>query len=305
MAYFLAIDGGGSKTQVICTDESGQVVGEGFSGPTSLAVTNAGAASFNLKEAIRQAVEKLPPEVAIEKVAMGLAGMDTPEEALLAKNTFTPWFEPFHIKEFILVNDIEIALEGGTSAQDAVALISGTGSNCYGRNQAGQVAKAGGMDWLLADQGSGYSIGRAVLRMAVKSYDGRMRKTQLEQFICEHFHITNISELKAKVYNPPLTKTEVAELAQLCLRGFDQGDEVAKGIFDHAISELVIMSESVLSRLNLQAVPVDFVLAGSITKISYIQTQLITELKKMCPQINMIVPTAAPVFGALKLVMKA
>lgn len=304
MAYYLAVDGGGSKTQVICTDENGTVVGEGFSGPTSLAVINPGAASFNLREAIRQAVEKLPPNISIEIVAMGLAGMDTPEEELLSRSTFSPLFAPFSIKEFLLVNDIEIALEGGTSAPNAIALISGTGSNCYGRSQSGQIAKAGGMDWLLADQGSGYSIGRAVLRTAVKSFDGRIKKTQLEQFVCQHFRITSIAELKSKVYSPLMNKTEIAELAQLCLRSFDHGDEVAKSIFDHAIMELESMADTVVQRLGLVSVPFDCVLAGSITKIGYVQSSFCEQLTSKYPQVTVVIPTEAPVFGALKLARK-
>lgn len=304
MGYVLAIDGGGSKTQVVCADETGQVVGEGFSGPTSLEVTNPGAASFNLREAIRQAIEKLPPAATITKAVMGLAGLDSPAEEVLARQAFSPCLDAFPGISFILVNDIVIALEGGTSKSDAIALISGTGSNCYGRNQQGQTAKSGGMGWLLTDQGSGYAIGRATLRMAVKSYDGRIKKSQIEQLVCEHFRISSIADLENKIYSPQLSKTEVAELAQVCLRSFDQGDEVAKGIFDHSVNELGIMAETVIRKINLDDKPFDCVLAGSITKIAYVQSQLTERLAKSFPQMQVIVPTTAPVHGALNLALK-
>lgn len=304
MNYYLAIDGGGTKTQVLCADEAGQVVGEGISGPTSLAVINPGAASFNLREALRQATEKITGDAGFVIATMGLAGMDVESESQLARSIFGPVFEPYRVQKLVLVNDIVIALAGGSNSTNALALISGTGSNCYGRNQEGLSTKTGGMDFLLTDQGSGYAIGRAVLRQAVKSYDGRISKNLLEPFVCEHFRITSIAELKPRVYSPVLTKTEVAELAQVCLRAFDQGDAAARGIFDYAVTELFMMAKAVMDKLQLVQRPADCVLAGSVTKISYVQDQLRQKLLATAPQLNVVVPTEAPVHGALKLALQ-
>ena len=60
--YFLAVDGGGTKTDVVCANENGDVIGRGVSGPTNITTTSVGAASFNLIEAIRQSIESLPIE---------------------------------------------------------------------------------------------------------------------------------------------------------------------------------------------------------------------------------------------------
>lgn len=304
MNYYLAIDGGGTKTQVICADETGAVVGEGISGPTSLAVINPGAASFNLREALRQATERITADAQFPIAVMGLAGMDVEPEEALARSIFAPIFEPYRVQKLQIVNDIVIALAGGSDSPNALALISGTGSNCYGRNQAGQWAKTSGMDFLLTDQGSGYAIGRAVLRQAVKSYDGRVSKNLLEPFVCEHFRISSIAELKTKVYAPLLTKTEIAEMAQVCLRAFDQGDPAAKDIFDYAINELAMMATTVISKLELQNLPADCVLAGSVTKIAYIQNNLTQKLQAHAPQLQVVVPSQAPVHGALKLAQR-
>jgi N-acetylglucosamine kinase-like BadF-type ATPase len=305
MKYVLAVDGGGSKTHVICADETGAIIGEGVSGPTSLTATTVGAASFNLKEAVRQATETLPPETSFANLTIGLAGLDTPPEEVQARSVFTQVMSDRKIDHFILVNDTVIALENGTDDANALVVIAGTGSNCFGRNAQGMTAQAGGLDYILSDQGSGYNIGRAVLRKAVKSFDGRGPKTELEQFVCEHFHINSIAELKPKVHNPLLTKTEVAELAQQCLRAFDQGDQIAKGIFDHNIDELILMATAVLEKLELKETPSTCVLAGSITKIAYVQTQFSDHLKKAFPQVQVVVPTTPPVHGAVKLALKA
>lgn len=304
MKYFLAVDGGGTKTHVLCATDAGEVIGEGLSGPTNLTATTAGAASYSLREGIRQALEKAPADIQIEALVMGLAGLDTPTEQSTAEKVFGQVLQGVSIKKIQLVNDIVIALENGTQAPNALALISGTGSSCFGRNAQGQTAKAGGLDYLLTDQGSGYAIGRAVLRQAVKSFDGRHEKTMLEQFVCEHFHITSLAELKDKVHNPLLTKTEIAELAEVCLRAFDQGDSMAQAIFDYAVGELIIMAQAVMRRLELLEQPYDCVLVGSITRIMYIEEKLVVGLKAINSKINCVSPTQPPVYGALKLAIK-
>jgi N-acetylglucosamine kinase len=305
MEYVLAIDGGGTKTTVVCATLDGTEVGQGNSGPTSLTATNVGAASFNLREGIRQALEKCDPkQTTIVRAVMGLAGMDSQQEAEQAKQIFGTALHDYPINDFQLLNDIVIALASGTKKPDAVALISGTGSNCYAQNAEGQHIKVGGMDYLLTDQGSGYEIGRYVLRSAVKSYDGRIEKSVLEQLVCEHFHIASIGELKAKVYNPPLNKTEVAELAMLCSTAFAQGDEVAREIFDHVIDELFLMVSTAIIRLGMTNRGVDCVLVGSITKIEYVATRLEEKLKNVCPQIHVLHPEQQPVYGALRLAVQ-
>lgn len=187
--YYLAVDGGGTKTDVMCVDETGAVIGTGSSGPTSLTVSAIGAASFNLIEAVRVAIESKPEIRQFKKVVFGLAGVDTVEERDRAEEIFRRALSHYQFEEFILLNDSEIALVNGSDSPNALILVSGTGSICYGKNSQGQTARVSGMDYLLADQGSGYSIGRKVLHAAVKSFDGRGQKTSLEGLVCEHFMV--------------------------------------------------------------------------------------------------------------------
>ena len=213
--YYLAVDGGGTKTDVVCVDQNGAVVGKGSSGPTSLTVTTIGAASFNLIEAIRIAIETHPEITSFKKVVLGLAGVDTSEERDRAEEVFKRALSHYHFESFLLLNDSEIALANGSDSTNALILVSGTGSICYGKNSRGETARVAGMDYLLADQGSGYSIGRKVLLAAVKSYDGRGPKSLLETFVCEQFMVPSVSFLKQEIYNPDLTKSEVAALSRL------------------------------------------------------------------------------------------
>lgn len=304
MPYFLAVDGGGTKTHTICANESGQIVGEGSSGPISLTATSIGAASFNLREAIRQAIESLPTGTRVQKLVVGLAGMDTPQEQTQAEAIFGEVIKHFPIDRMQVVSNAVISLESGTDALNALVVISGTGSICYGRNAGGQTAKTSGMDYLLTDQGSGYTIGRQVLREAVKSYDGRRPKSILEDLVCQHFHIASIAELKDAVYNPPLTKGEIAELTKMGLVALEQGDVVAKAIFDHANESLVSMASTVIKRLQLHTESVDCVVAGNILKIPYVIEHFRENMQFVCHHMSIVQPTQSPAHGALKIAMR-
>lgn len=304
MKYYLAVDGGGTKTDTICVDESGAVVGRGISGPTSLTSSSVGAASFNLIESIRQAVEGLPEmyQTGFPILVMGLAGIDSESEHNEAYQVFSQSISHYKIEKFILLHDSLIALENGTDRADALVLIAGTGSICLGRNSLGQVYKVSGMDYLLTDQGSGYDIGRHVLREAVKSYDGRSAKSLLEELICDHYKIKSVAELKNVVYHPPLSKIEIADLAPLCTQAFEAGDSVAKDILDWTVSAITSMITTVVEKLQMEKF--DIVLSGAVTKIPYVKDNVSTYLSSHFPYAKVIVPMQDPVFGALKIAFK-
>jgi N-acetylglucosamine kinase-like BadF-type ATPase len=304
MNYLLAVDGGGTKTKVLCADESGVVVGEGLSGPTNLTATTVGAASFNLREGIRQATENLPEGWNISRMVIGLAGMDTSSEHNKAHHIFEQVLTHFRIGEVKLVNDIEIALESGTDKSDAVALISGTGSNCFARSAEGKHTQVGGMDFLLTDQGSGYAIGRAVLRRAVSSYDGRIERTMLEDLVCQHFKLPSIGELKDSVYHPLLSKPEIAGLSKVCSVAFEKNDSVARIILEDAVNELYLMVSTAMTKLGITDRQVDMVMVGGVTTIPFIQERLTEKLTTLCPKISIIRPDAQPVTGALKMALR-
>jgi len=304
MEYLIAVDGGGTKTKVLCSDLQGTIVGEGLSGPTNLTATSVGAASFNLREGIRQATQNLGQDWQVKKMVMGLAGMDTTSEHTKAQKIFNDVLVQYKINDVTLVNDIVIALESGTNKSDAVALIAGTGSNCYGRSAEGKEAKVGGMDFLLTDQGSGYAIGRAVLRAAVKSYDGRIEKSALEQLVCEYFRLPSIGELKDAVYNPMLNKSEIAALSKLCDDAFAQDDHVAKSIYDHTVFELFTMVQTVMKNTGIMERDVDLVFVGGVSTIPYVSDTLQQQLQRICPQLSMIKPDSDPVHGALKMALR-
>lgn len=299
--YLIGIDGGGSKTDGLCSDPSGHVLTRATTGPTSLTATSLGLASMNLVETLRQLTMELTGELYFPKVVVGVAGLDTPEEKQRAEDVFRDVLQGYRIGTLTIVNDIHLVLAAGSTAENVVALISGTGSQCYGRRGDGRAARTSGMDFLLADQGSGYEIGRQVLRAAVCSFDGRTAPTALEQMVLKHFEVEDFNDLKEKVYFPILNKAQVAELAKTCVEAHQQGDKIATQILESMVADLEAMAEAVIRRLELKNEAADLICSGGIAKLPFIFDKIKASLSPKYPKLTMRIMEEEPVYGAIKL----
>jgi len=302
--YLIGIDGGGSKTDGLCSDPAGHVLTRATTGPTSLTATSLGLASMNLVETFRQLTMELTGELYFPKVVIGIAGLDTPEEKQRAEDVFRDVLQGYRIGSLSIVNDIHLVLAASQATDNIIALISGTGSQCYGKRADGRAARTSGMDFLLADQGSGYEIGRQVLRAAVSSFDGRTIPSSLEQMVLKHFQADDFDDLKSKVYFPILNKAQVAELARTCMEAHQQGDRIATEILESVANDLVVMAEAVIRRLELKTEPTQMVCSGSIAKLPFVFEKVKAALIPKYPQLTLRVMQEEPVYGAIQLALK-
>jgi N-acetylglucosamine kinase-like BadF-type ATPase len=306
-SLFLAIDGGGTRTRALVANAHGHTLGTGLSGPTNLTATSVGAAVYNLKEAVRQALQfssLSTQQIGFTRVAMGLAGVDTPQELESATKLFRETLASSHrVDDFLLVNDTVVALRSGSSAPNRFVIIAGTGSNCFGQNEKGQEAKAGGWDFLLSDEGSGYAIGLATLRAAVMSADGRAPKTALERLVFQHFRIHELNQLKRVVYQPLLNKSQIAEVSKVCFEAFEEGDAMASSILNQAVEDLALMAYSVMEKLGFRSGAVECVVTGGILQSEWVKKELLQHLRAFNPEVKLIQPHHPPVWGALQLAL--
>ncbi len=301
--YLIGIDGGGSKTDGLCADTSGHVLTRATTGPTSLTATSLGLASMNLVETLRQLTTGLTGDFYFPKVVVGVAGLDTPEEKQRAEDVFRDVLQHYKIGSLTIINDIHLVMAFGQPNQNIVALISGTGSQCFGKRADGRSARTSGMDFLLTDQGSGYEIGRMALRAAVCSFDGRSTPSVLEQMVLKHFEADDFNDLKSKIYFPILNKAQIAELAKVCVEAHQQGDKVATEILETMVTDLVMMAEAVMRRLELKSEPVELICSGSIAKLPFIFERVSAKLTTEFPQAKMRILEEEPVYGAITIAL--
>src|SRR5262249_17152423 len=184
----------------------------------------------------------------------------------------------------LIVNDALVALEAGAPGEPGVVVISGTGSISYGRNAKGEAARSGGWGYVLGDEGSGYSIGRAAVRAVLREADRRGPKTKLSELLLKHFGIAEAQGLIREVYNTNLRPAAIGSLAKIVQEAFAQGDTVAIGILRGAADELEGSALSVARRLELAGQRFPFVLAGGIFRaVPWLEQELSRRLPVTSP----------------------
>ncbi|MBP7687409.1 MAG: hypothetical protein KA765_05865 [Thermoflexales bacterium] len=249
----IGIDGGGSRTRACLANLRGEIVGVGEAGTSNPLGAGLDAAKRELAQAVRQAFDAAqiaPQRVAAACLGLGGAGRSREQEALVT------WARDVMADRVRVVNDGEIALAAATSENWGVALIAGTGSLAWGRNRAGQTARASGWGYLLGDEGSGFDLARRALRAIMQAADGRAEPTELRDAVLRFMNLSSPTEIVASIYGQPIKPAEIARLAPLVIEVAGQGDRVAQRLVQQAGESLAQAVEAVSRALGMtQAIP--------------------------------------------------
>src|SRR5712692_5651457 len=188
--HVLGIDAGGTKTVGLLADERGTIISEARGPGANLHVAGELAVEKVLHEVMEQAIGDRP--IIPAAICLGIAGVDREDEA----QTVRAIMRRIGYKSRVLVvNDALIALVSGARDDPGIVVIAGTGSIAYGRNAAGEAARAGGWGHMIGDEGSGYWIGRESLAAVMRAGDGRGPETGLTAEILSHFNVDEESRL--------------------------------------------------------------------------------------------------------------
>lgn len=301
--FFIGIDAGGTKTEIIIADEQGKTVSSMVSGPANLNNYSDKHCLIVITDLITAALKKRPiTNFNIQVCCVGAAGLDS----LDRYNQFYPKLKKalqrFKIKKIILVNDTVIALASGTMQQPAICLIAGTGANCLGINKEGKEFWVGGLDYLLSDQGAGYIIGRQALRAVIKSFDGRGSKTIMEKYLLQSLKVKTIRQAADLIYQSHNNKAAIADFARLVFKAVKVKDKIALSILRKAVDDQISYIDAVYKKMKLKQTKVDLVLVGSvISKNQLIKKSFTKIINSRYPEIRLIWPQEHPVAGAIKI----
>jgi N-acetylglucosamine kinase-like BadF-type ATPase len=302
MRAVLGVDAGGTATRCCIADESGHMLSVGNGGPANtnfVSLENAGSA---IEAALSEALWASNVTVA----AAILTGAHLPPfvRFVLASRSGT--------ENVIIIDEFEACLTAGIFGSAdwnraapgpqacGVVIMAGTGSFCKGRNAQGEERYAGGWGPLIGDEGSGYDIAREALRAMVKADDNRGPETVIREHIFSHLKIGDMQELKKRLYDPPMSRHELASLAGCVFAAAAEGDAVASLILRDAGARLASLSSPVLQELYDEDDEFPVVLAGGIPRVGSLLSQaLIAEIKHICPRARVFVSGLQPVAGAL------
>ncbi len=302
--FFLGIDGGATKTTAVVINQQKKIVGRGKTAGSNANIHGFAKAKENIKEAIKQALAsqgqtKVYACLALAGNKSARDGKNWQEE--IKKDKFL-W--GLFAKPPLIINDTLAALRAGTEEQNAIVIIAGTGSNCYGRNKNGKEAKAGGADFILGDQGSAYQIGLAVLKTVTKSLDGRSNATLLTDLLFRKFKISTLEELEHLVYKKTWDKTDIAQVAPLADEAVKKGDQATVQIIDEAASELAEMAKAVAQKLTILDKKYTIVKSGSVFKIDLVAKLLEEKVRKFSKAARFVKPKMDSATAAAYLAME-
>ena len=297
--YVCGWDGGGTKTQVLCQALTGAALLDAAFGPLNLN----GASQEKILGTVGDcvgAMAALPGGLAAcRALVIGTAGVSNSAAVALVTQAVRAAGYGGPLR---LLGDQEIALAGAIRGPGAV-LIAGTGGICCGRDGRGGSTRVGGYGYLIDDEGSGYALGRDILKAVARAADGRGPATCLTGLVREALGVDGMGPVVTWLYAPSTGKKEVAALAPLLLQALAQGDEAAQAIADHAAQELALLACTAWKNLGLEAG--ELALVGSIAALYPRIRQGLTDLcQGAYPRMRVMDPRGSAAQGAALLALE-
>ncbi len=229
MKYFAAIDGGGSRSELILLDDNLNIHEHRRGGALNFNESPA-AAAHELKALVRG--------IRADFLYAGIAGAGNRSgeiRGVLKSCGFADASVESDVKNLVLA---EFASGAGC------CVISGTGSSCLAKRadkdgHRGEYRRIGGWGYLIDSRGSGFDIGRCALEAMLMTADGRadggeaLRSLWLERFKAPP------EEMLSVIYDGG--KRFIAGLAPLVFEAGANGDTVSRRIIDENLDAIAAM----------------------------------------------------------------
>lgn len=302
MAYYLAVDAGGTKAEFLFAEEEREVARVRTG---TIKRTNADAAQTqaNLERALAELEQRTRVDLArVTRTCIGTSGETVP--------LVTDWLrENFSARvggELVIVGDVEIALDaafrdGGGDGR-GVLVLAGTGSNVAARDAPGKMMRAGGWGPILADQGAGHWIGLEGLRRGFLARD-EGRPTDLLERARKLWNLPSEDAL-IEFANAQAPQRYASQFAREVAAAADAGDAIAATILAQGGRDLAHLAGLLIERMRANegaafTVP-GVAVAGSILKnVRREREALETALRERYPKIRFVPEAIDPIRGAL------
>lgn len=297
--FVIGIDAGGTKTVCLLADQEG-VVRASARGPGAnlqlLGELEVEKVLYELMDGVLTGQDGPPAAI-----CLGIAGADRPEDFATIRGIMRRIGQKAPV---LVVNDALVALVAGAGEGPGIVIIAGTGSICYGRNDRGQAARAGGWGAVLGDEGSGWWIGRRALAAVMHQADGRGPATSLTPRVLAHFEVPDPQALVHEVYYRDPRRRRVAALGPAVQAAVAEGDPIARQIVTEGAEALVAAARSVATRLEMRGVAFPLVLAGGIFRVlPAMRDEVTARVAEVAPRSQPRLLDAEPAVGAVRLAL--
>ena len=301
MKYYLGIDIGASKSHALIADADGRVFGFGSSGPGNHEVVGWDGYCSVLQDITQQALASARVNVGqVCGAGFGVAGYDWPSQR-------QPTLDGINLLGLTCpveaVNDAVLGLFAATSEGWGIAIISGTGENCWGVDRQRNYGHMTGNSLLMGEYGGAGSIVFRALKEVAKEWGQRGPKTQLSAVFVERTSATDLDDLLEGLV---LGRYQLSAAdAPLVFDVAKTGDVVAIEVIRWAGSELADMVNGVSRQLKFTEEAFEVVLIGSTFKGgALLLDPMKTAVREINPKAKFVRLEAPPVVGGVLLGME-
>jgi N-acetylglucosamine kinase-like BadF-type ATPase len=303
--FVIGIDGGGTKTAAMITDLKGNILAQHIAGPSNFQVMGVEKAARVILSLIKDCCNSVgcfPKN--IRATTVGLAGAGRPDDKKRMVNGLRRLTssKKVPLRNVRIESDALIALEGAFSGGAGIILIAGSGSIAFGKDEKGTIHRAGGWGRILGDEGSGFFIGKHALTVVCRYLDGRSAPTLLTAMVAKKFGLKTSTDIISAVYKDNLN---IAAIAPLVFEAGEQGDAAASEIIQLASIELAEHVRALVTKIQegkeetvRRKIPLSFI-GGLIAEETPLTRALRRQILNSLPNIDIVVPMAPPVYGAV------
>lgn len=285
MQYYLGIDGGGTKTEFVLTDESGKVLARSRKKGCNPNDVGVDACFAVLREGIAEIASTVNGSDLY--IFAGVSGAGVGDTAKTLTEKLSASYE--HVR---VTSDLNNAVETSLKGEDGVAVICGTGISCTQR-KGNEYKTVGGYGYLFEDGGSGYGYGRDAVKAVLRLEDGYGDDTTLAAALRTRFGRSVRDSLGELLRGG---KSVVAALCSLVFEGYNAGDEVCEKIVQYNLDCTVSLVRAALSAYRAEGGNLAFI--GGVTKERVFRERMRTEFGE---RYTLIFGEVAPVYGAVRL----
>ncbi len=298
----LGVDIGGTKTRALLLDENGAVLGFGKAGPGNHETVGWDGLTAALQSALDAACKEAGVGIdAILAAGFGIGGLDWDSEEADTRRAI----EKAGLRcPMRLVNDTILGLVAGAPEGWGIAVVSGTGCNCWGWNRdhtrIGRVTGGG----IQMGEGAGASeLMAEAVKAVARSWTKRGPATALADVFVTCAGARDLSDWLAGMMDGRFDTDACS--APLIFETAAKGDEVAQGLIDWAGTELGEMVNAVARQLEFHDLEFDVVMIGSMFDAGEaLVAPMRRKIQTKIPRARFIRLACPPVVGAAVLALE-
>ena len=303
MKYYFGADIGSSKTQILIADERGQIAGTGLAGPGNHQTVGYEGMYSALQDGITQALDEARITVKdISGSGFGISGYDWPSdepemvETINRLNLQAP---------FEMHNDAILGLVAGAEGGWGIAVVSGSGCNCWGwdRNRK-NIGHVTGFGYLTGEAAGSTELVYRAMQLVAHAWTKRGQETALTQSFIDYVGAKDIENL---LEGYTTARYQIGgDAARLVFQVAEAGDLVARQLIHWAGSELGELAKAVIRQLNFQTLEFDVLMVGSMFEGGGLLFEPMREtIQQLAPGARLVRLSVPPVVGALLIGMQA